>query len=82
MEQYMKDMEGMTEAQPELVLAAEVASEPETNNTSYFGIGAAAFTTIAAAAYLYRKGQQVKGESDSFHRIWARIDRHSKDCLV
>ena len=59
----------MTEAQPELVLAAKVASEPETNNASYYGIGAAAFTTIAAAAYLYRKGQQVKDESESFNRI-------------
>ena len=50
-----------------VVLAAEVASE--TNDASYYGIGAAALTTIAAAAYIYRKGQQVKGESDSFHRI-------------
>lgn len=52
-----------------VVLAAEVASETETHEASYYGIGAAAFTTIAAAAYLYRKSQQVKGESDSFHRI-------------
>ena len=59
----------MEEPKPELVLATEVASEPETNNASYYGIGAAAFSTIAAAAYLYRKSQQVKGESDSFHRI-------------
>ena len=51
----------------EIVLAAEVALE--NNDASYYGIGAAAFTTIAAAAYLYRKGQQAKSETDSFHRI-------------
>ena len=60
----------------ELVLAAEVTSE--TNDASYYGIGAAAFTTIAAAAYLYRKGQQVKNETDSFHRIWFHKDSHYK----
>ena len=52
-----------------VVLATEFAAEPETSNASYYGIGAAAFSTIAAAAYLYRKRQQVKGESDSFHRV-------------
>ena len=53
----------------EVVLATEFAAEPETSNASYYGIGAAAFSTIAAAAYLYRKRQQVKGESDSFQRV-------------
>jgi len=57
----------------EVVLATEFAAEPETSNASYYGIGAAAFSTIAAAAYLYRKRQQVKGESDSFQRVWAHI---------
>ena len=56
-------------AMPLALLATELDAEHESSNTTYYGIGAAAFTTIAAAAYLYRKGQQVKGESDSFHRI-------------
>ena len=46
-----------------IVLATEFAAEPETetNDATYYGIGAAAFSTIAAAAYLYRKRQTAKG---------------------
>jgi len=66
----------MTEADPDspppqdIVLATEFAAEPEpeNNEASYYGIGAAAFTTIAAAAYLYSKRQQ-KSQSDSFMRV-------------
>ena len=56
-EEFFKE-EGMP-----LVLATEFAAEPEpeTNDATYYGIGAAAFSTIAAAAYLYRKRQTAKG---------------------
>lgn len=52
-----------------IVLATEVASEPETSNAAYYGAGAAAFSAIAAAAYLYRKRQSTKGTSDEFQRV-------------
>ena len=54
---------------PKVVLAAEVAAEPEASNASYYGYGAAAFSAIAAAAYLYRKKQSAKGTSDEFQRV-------------
>lgn len=53
---------------PAIVLATDYAAEPETSNAAYYGIGAAAFSTIAAAAYLYRKRQQ-KSQSDEFQRV-------------
>ena len=56
-------------AMPLALLATEFDAEPESNNTTYYGIGAAAFTTIAAAAYLYRKRQEAKGMTDEFQRV-------------
>ena len=51
-----------------IMLATDFAAEPETSNAGYYGIGAAALSTIAAAAYLYRKRQQ-KSQSDEFQRV-------------
>jgi hypothetical protein len=62
----MDDTEAVTT--PAIVLATDFAAEPETSNAAYYGIGAAAFSTIAAAAYLYRKRQQ-KSQSDEFQRV-------------
>jgi len=67
-------MENDTMPEPEpmpvepIMLATDYAAEPETSNAGYYGIGAAALSTIAAAAYLYRKRQQ-KSQSDEFQRV-------------
>ena len=53
---------------PDIMLATDYAAEPETSNAGYYGIGAAALSTVAAAAYLYRKRQQ-KSQSDEFQRV-------------
>ena len=73
LEQLMTDfvnanVDDMTD-RPLAFLATEFDAEPESNNTTYYGIGAAAFTTIAAAAYLYRKRQEAKGMTDEFQRV-------------
>jgi len=54
---------------PLALLATELDAEPKSSNTTYYGIGAAAFTTIAAAAYLYRKRKEAKGMADEFQRV-------------
>ena len=56
-------------AMPLALLATELDAEPKSSNTTYYGIGAAAFTTIAAAAYLYRKRKEAKGMADEFQRV-------------
>ena len=58
---FKEEEEEFFEEDKPLVLATEFAAEPETNDATYYGIGAAAFSTIAAAAYLYRKRQTAKG---------------------